>query len=76
MIEKKIVTVIKRDFMLTDKETIPIREIGEVELSESGSFTTLIIKGRTAGREIEIKNLPKDKAEQAEKLIEKFMREE
>lgn len=78
VIEKKIVTIIKREFLSTNIETIPVREIGEVDLSEAGPFisTTLTIKERTAGREVEIKGLPKEKAEEAERLIEKLIREE
>lgn len=68
IIQKKTVSVIRREFVLSYIETIPVKDIGRTVLTHSPLFDALTIIGKNPSHTLEIKKLPKGKAKLEKKL--------
>lgn len=70
--EDKIL-VVKKEFLLAGAETMLIKDIGEVVLSEAGPFATIVFKEKSSDRKLQIKALPADKAKEAKEIIDRLI---
>ena len=75
VIQNKTVSVIRKDFLSTYVETMPVNEIGEVALTAAGPFAALNIRAKNPGNELEIRSLPIGKAKRAKEVIDKLLQE-
>ena len=75
VIQEKTISVIRREILMSYVETLPIRDIGRVVLAEAGPFASLILVGKNPEHQLQIKNLPRDKAEKAKEIIDGLLLE-
>lgn len=73
VIQEKTVSVIRRELLLSYVETLPVKDIGEVILSEAGSFAALKIISKVPRSNLEIKNLPSNEVKQAKEVLDKLL---
>jgi hypothetical protein len=73
VIHQKTVSVIRRSFLMSYVETMPVRDVGEVEFSEVFVFAALSITGKNPEHKLNIANLPKEQAEKAKELLDRLL---
>jgi hypothetical protein len=70
VIQEQTVSIIRREFMLTYVETMPVREIEKVAYTEAGFFASLTISAKVPGTTLEIASVPKDHARRAKEILD------
>lgn len=75
VIQEKTVSVIRKEFLLSFVETIPVRDIGRVTLTETGPFASLTLMGKNPEHQLQIKNLPRESAKKAKEIIDGLLLE-
>src|SRR5258707_9371268 len=55
VIQEKTVSIIKREFLASYVETLPVLDIGEVEMAKAFLFASITIIGKIPAHKLEIK---------------------
>lgn len=76
VIQEKTVSIIRRTFLASFVETLPVRDIGRVILIDVPIFDGIRILGKNVAHDLQIKGLPKDKAKYAKEVLEGLLLEE
>lgn len=76
VVQEKTISVIRREFMVSYVETLPVRDIGRVVYINTPIFAGLRIIGKNTAHELHIRGLPKQQAQEAEKVVEGLLLED
>ncbi|MCL4416587.1 MAG: hypothetical protein M1365_07830 [Actinobacteria bacterium] len=67
---EKTISVIRKDLWSAYTQTMPVRDIIEVGLTNAGALASLVMYSIAPGHQLEIKNLSLEKAEKAKEVID------
>ncbi|MCS7091980.1 MAG: hypothetical protein NZM26_01360 [Patescibacteria group bacterium] len=76
VIQEKTISVIRREFLFSYVETIPVKDVGRIVLTHSPFFDSITIIGKNPAHTLEIKMLPKGKAKVAKEIIDGLLIED
>lgn len=76
VIQEKTISIIRRTFLASFIETLPVKDIGRVILIDVPIFNGIRILGKNVAHDLQIKGLSKDKAWRAKEIIEGLLLEE
>lgn len=73
VIQEKTVSIIRRSFLVSFVETLPVKDIGRVVLIDTPLFDGLRVLGKNPAHDLQIKGLHKSSAHQAKEMIESLL---
>lgn len=76
VIQEKTISIIRRQFLVSFIETLPVKDVGRVVLVDTPIFDGLRILGKNVAHDLRIKGLRKDQARHAKEIIEGLLLEE
>jgi hypothetical protein len=76
VIQEKTISVIRRNFLVSFIETLPVKDIGRVVYVDTPFFASLQILGKNPTHDLHIRGLYRGQARQAEQAIEALLIEE
>lgn len=76
VIQEKTISVIRREFMVSYVETLPVKDIGRVVYVNGPLFAGLTILGKNPAHELKIKGVPKAVAVRAKEIVEGLLLED
>jgi hypothetical protein len=76
IVQEKTISIVKKEFLSNCCETLPIKDIGRVILTDTIFFSSILVIGKNTAHQLEITRLPKQKALEAKELLEGLMMED
>ncbi len=76
VIQEKTISVIRREFMVSYVETIPVRDIGRVVYVDTPVFAGVEVLGKNTAHDLKIRGLNKSEALKAKEIIEGLLLED
>lgn len=76
VVQEKTISVIRREFLVSFVETLPIKDIGRVVYTNTPLFGGITILGKNPAHELKIRGLPKKAAIQAKEIVEGLLLED
>lgn len=76
VLQEKTISIIRRSFLVSFVETLPVRDIGRVILIDTPVFDGIRILGKNVAHDLQIRGLPKEKARYAKEVIEGLLLED
>lgn len=76
VIQEKAITIIRRTFMFSSTETLPVQDIGRTVLIDTPLFDGLHILGKNVAHDLQIKGLWPERARKAKEIIDGLLLEE
>lgn len=76
VVQEKTISVIRREFMVSYVETIPVRDIGRVVYVDTPVFAGVEVLGKNTAHDLKIRGLNKSEALKAKEIIEGLLLED